>query len=58
MTQDPENRITRRTALKGAAASAVGLVAGSSFAGQTLMQAGAPQEAVLGSNDKWFAQRA
>jgi hypothetical protein len=56
--QDPENRISRRTALKGAAASGVGLVVGRSLAEQSLMQAGAPQEAVLGSNDKWFAQRA
>ncbi|MDG2291608.1 MAG: twin-arginine translocation signal domain-containing protein, partial [Phycisphaerales bacterium] len=56
--QDPENRISRRTALKGAAASGVGLVVGSSLAEQSLMQAGAPQEAVLGPNDEWFAQRA
>ena len=56
--QDPENRISRRTALKGAAARGVGLVVGSSLAEQSLMQAGAPQEAVLRTNDEWFAQRA
>ncbi len=56
--QAPENRISRRTALKGAAASGVGIVVGSSLAEQSLIQAGVPQEAVLGSNDEWFAQRA
>ena len=52
--QDPENRISRRTALKGAAASGVGIVVGRSLAEQSSKQMGASSEAVFGSNDEWF----
>ncbi len=56
--KDQENRISRRTALKGAAVSGVGLVVGNSFAEQLSKQAVAPPEAILGSNNEWFSQRA
>lgn len=58
MLQDPETRISRRTALKAAAASGVGLVVGSAIAGPSSTQAATPPEATMGSNDAWFAQRA
>ena len=38
--QDPENRISRRTALKGAAVSGLGIVVGSSLAKPPLKQVG------------------
>ena len=56
--QDPKNRISRRTALKGAAVSGVGLVVGSFFAEQLSKQVAASPEGILGSNEEWFAQRA
>ena len=46
--QDPEPRISRRTALKGAAASGVGIVVGRSLAEQSSKQMGASSEAVFG----------
>ena len=55
---EPETRISRRTAIKGAAASGVGLVVGSAIAGPSSLQAATPPEATMGSNDAWFAQRA
>lgn len=55
---DSENRISRRTAIKGAAVSGVGLIVGSAMAEQSSTQAGAPPEAMMGPNDEWFAQRA
>ena len=58
MLQDPETRISRRTALKAAAASGAGLVVGSAIAGPSSTQAATPPEATMGSNDAWFAQRA
>ena len=58
MMHDPDIRISRRTALKGAAASGVGVVVGGAIAGQSSPQAGAPPEAIMGSNEEWFAQRA
>ncbi|MCP4742735.1 MAG: FAD-binding oxidoreductase, partial [Actinomycetales bacterium] len=56
--QNPDHRITRRTALKGAAASSVGVVVGGALAEQVAKQTGAPPEAVMGSNEEWFAERA
>ena len=58
MMQDPDTRISRRIALKGAAASGVVVVVGGAFAQNPSKQAGAPLKAVTGSNDEWFAQRA
>lgn len=56
--QDPETRISRRTAIKGAAASGVGLVVGTAIAGPSSLQAVTPPEAPMGPNDAWFEQRA
>ena len=56
--QDPDVRITRRTALKGAAVGSVGVVVGSSLAEQVAKQGGAPPEMTMTPNEEWFAQRA
>ncbi|MCP4892789.1 MAG: FAD-dependent oxidoreductase, partial [Actinomycetales bacterium] len=62
MTNAPDPRISRRTALKGAAASGVGVVVGGALAEQSSEQlfkkSTAPSEALMRSNDEWFAQRA
>ena len=56
--QDSNARISRRTALKGAAAGGVGVVVAGAIAGQPSSQIGALPEAAMGPNDEWFAQRA
>lgn len=53
--QDP--RIARRTAIKGAAVSGVGLVVASAMPDPSA-QVEAASAAVMRSNDKWFQQRA
>ena len=61
--KEPEAHLSRRTALKGAAVSSVGLVVGGTLAEgvlaeQSTKQVGALPEAVMGSNEDWFARRA
>ncbi|MDG2093837.1 MAG: FAD-dependent oxidoreductase, partial [Phycisphaerales bacterium] len=66
--KEPEAHLSRRTALKGAAVSSVGLVVGGTLAegtlaegvlaGQSSKQVNALPEAIMGSNDEWFARRA
>ena len=56
--QDPDVRITRRTALKGAAVGSVGVVVGSSLAEQVAKLGGALPEMSMTPNEEWFAQRA
>ena len=55
---ESENRIPRRTALKSAAASTLGVMVGKTLAGQSSSQVGIPPEGIKMSNDDWFAQRA
>jgi FAD/FMN-containing dehydrogenase len=55
---DPEAQISRRMAIKGTAAAGVGLVGGGAFANGLLDNTAIPPEALMISNDEWFAQRA
>lgn len=55
---DPEAQISRRMAIKGTTAAGVGLVVGDAFANGLLDNTPDPPEALMISNDEWFAQRA
>jgi FAD/FMN-containing dehydrogenase len=55
---DSNVRMSRRTALKGAAVGGVGLVASGALGESMSIGAAEPPEALTMSNDEWFAQRA
>lgn len=55
---DQEAQISRRTVIKGAAAAGGGLVVASGCADGFLAKAAVSPEAVILSNDQWFAERA
>lgn len=55
---DSNVRMSRRTALKGAAAGGVGLVASGALGESMSIGAAEPPEGLTMSNDEWFAQRA
>ncbi|MCP4837066.1 MAG: FAD-dependent oxidoreductase, partial [Phycisphaera sp.] len=59
MKQDPDARISRRTALKGAAVGSVGVVVTGALGEQaSTPQVGTPPEVAMTPNEEWFAQRA
>jgi len=55
---DPEAHISRRMAIKGTAAAGVGIAVRHAFADGPLDNTAIPPEALMISNDEWFAQRA
>lgn len=56
--QQPENQISRRTALKIVAAGGAGMALGCGFEGERSNAQAIPQEALEMSNETWFVQRA
>lgn len=50
--QNSDGRISRRTALKGAAVSGFGVVVGGTIAGKSPPQGGVTPEALMRSNDE------